>query len=133
RSPEVKLTDDFGIPPKKYQIKIHGTVVAEHEMRVGELMVLLGNRKIPDIPGEEVREPAFGMRAYSVMETFAEDLKREQYTYADNMSVLLTHLSEVIRNNLPQLLSRSEEHTSELQSRENLVCRLLLEKKKTNA
>ena len=34
-----------------------------------------------------------------------EDLKREQYTFADNMSVLLTHLSEVIRNNLPQLLS----------------------------
>ncbi|MBN9242902.1 MAG: flagellar biosynthesis protein FlhA [Mesorhizobium sp.] len=103
--PEVKLTDDFAIPPKSYQIKVHGTVVAEHQMRVGELMVLLGNRDIPDIPGEEVREPAFGMRAYSVMETFAEDLKREQFTYADNMSVLLTHLSEVIRNNLPQLLS----------------------------
>ena len=45
------------------------------------------------------------MRAYSVLETFAEDLKRENYTFADNMSVLLTHLSEVIRNNLPQLLS----------------------------
>ncbi len=103
--PEVKLTDDFAIPPKSYQIKVHGTVVAEHQMRVGELMVLLGNRDLPDIPGEEVREPAFGMRAYSVMETFAEDLKREQFTYADNMSVLLTHLSEVIRNNLPQLLS----------------------------
>jgi flagellar biosynthesis protein FlhA len=103
--PEVKLTDDFAIPPKSYQIKVHGTVVAEHQMRVGELMVLLGTRDIPDIPGEEVREPAFGMRAYSVMETFAEDLKREQFTYADNMSVLLTHLSEVIRNNLPQLLS----------------------------
>ncbi|TIU03775.1 MAG: EscV/YscV/HrcV family type III secretion system export apparatus protein, partial [Mesorhizobium sp.] len=54
---------------------------------------------------EEIREPAFGMRAYSVLETFAEDLKRENYTFADNMSVLLTHLSEVIRNNLPQLLS----------------------------
>ncbi|MFE0019043.1 flagellar biosynthesis protein FlhA [Mesorhizobium sp. NPDC059054] len=103
--PEVKLSDDFGIPPKSYQIKIHGTVVAEHQMRVGELMVLLGTRDLPDIPGEEVREPAFGMRAYSVMEAFAEDLKREQYTFADNMSVLLTHLSEVIRNNLPQLLS----------------------------
>ena len=56
-------------------------------------------------PGEEVREPAFGMRAYSVPEMFGEDLKREQFTFADNMSVLLTHLSEVIRNNLPQLLS----------------------------
>ncbi|WP_442582360.1 flagellar biosynthesis protein FlhA [Mesorhizobium sp. ASY16-5R] len=103
--PEVKLTDDLALQSKSYQIKIHGTVVAEHQMRVGELMVLLGKRDTPEIPGEEVREPAFGMRAYSVPEMFAEDLKREQYTYADNMSVLLTHLSEVIRNNLPQLLS----------------------------
>ena len=103
--PEVRLTDDFAIPSKSYQIKVHGTVVAEHSLRVGEVMVLLGNREVPDIPGEEVREPAFGMRAWSVPEMFSEDLKREQYTFADNMSVLLTHLSEVIRNNLPQLLS----------------------------
>ena len=103
--PEVRLTDDFAIPSKNYQIKVHGTVVAEHSLRVGEVMVLLGNREVPDIPGEEVREPAFGMRAWSVPEMFSEDLKREQYTFADNMSVLLTHLSEVIRNNLPQLLS----------------------------
>lgn len=103
--PEVRLTDDFAIPSKSYQIKVHGTVVAEHAVRVGEIMVLLGNREPPEIPGEEVKEPAFGMRAYSVPEMFAEDLKREQYAFADNMSVLLTHLSEVIRNNLPQLLS----------------------------
>jgi flagellar biosynthesis protein FlhA len=103
--PEVRLSDDFSIPPKCYQIKIHGTVVAEYQMRVGELMVLLGAGPLPEMPGEEVREPAFGMRAYSVSEAFAEDLKREKLTSADNMSVLLTHLSEVIRNNLPQLLS----------------------------
>ncbi|MCO6392906.1 flagellar biosynthesis protein FlhA [Aliihoeflea aestuarii] len=103
--PEVKLTDDFSIPPKSYRIKIHGTVVAEYEMRVGELMVLVGNGKTPTFPGEEVREPAFGMKAYSVPEMFAEDVKREKLTGVDNMSVLLTHLSEVIRNNLPQLLS----------------------------
>ncbi len=103
--PEIRLTDDFNIPSKNYQIKVHGTVVAEHQMRIGEVMVLLGNRAPPDIPGEEVREPAFGMRAYSVPEMFSEDLKREQFAFADNMSVLLTHLSEVIRNNLPQLLS----------------------------
>ncbi|GHC64451.1 flagellar biosynthesis protein FlhA [Limoniibacter endophyticus] len=103
--PEVKLTDDFAIPGKGYRIKIHGSVVSEYQMRVGEVMVLLGNRPTPQIPGEEVREPAFGMRAYSVPEAFIEDLKREQFAYADNLSVLLTHLSEVIRNNLPQLLS----------------------------
>jgi flagellar biosynthesis protein FlhA len=103
--PEVRLTDDLSLPGKTYQIKVHGTAVAEYQMRVGEVMVLLGKRDIPEIPGEEVREPAFGMRAYSVPEMFGEDLKREQFTFADNMSVLLTHLSEVIRNNLPQLLS----------------------------
>jgi flagellar biosynthesis protein FlhA len=103
--PEVKLTDDFSIPPKSYQIKIHGTVVAEYQMRVGELMVLVGTGEMPQLPGEEVREPAFGMRAFSVPEMFAEDVKREKLTGVDNMSVLLTHLSEVIRNNLPQLLS----------------------------
>jgi len=103
--PEVRLTDDFSIPSKSYQIKVHGTVVAEHQVRVGEVLVLLGNREAPDIPGEEVREPAFGMRAYSVPEMFGEDLKRDNFAFADNMSVLLTHLSEVIRNNLPQLLS----------------------------
>ena len=103
--PEVKLSEDVSVAPKTYQIKIHGTVVAEYQMRVGELMVLLGNRDLPDIPGEEVKEPAFGMRAYSVLDTFAEDLRRQQLAYADNMSVLLTHLSEVVRNNLPPLLS----------------------------
>jgi flagellar biosynthesis protein FlhA len=103
--PEVRLTDDFAISGKAYRIKIHGTVVAEYQVRVGEVMVLLGSREAPDVPGEEVREPAFGMRAWSVPEMFVEDLKREQFTFADNMSVLLTHLSEVVRNNLPQLLS----------------------------
>ncbi len=103
--PDVRLTDDFSIPPKSYRIKVHGTVVAEYEMRVGELMVLIGSGRTPDMPGEEVKEPAFGMRAYSVPEMFAEDLKRDRFAYADNVSVLLTHLSEVIRNNLPQLLS----------------------------
>ncbi len=103
--PEVRLTDDYTIPPKSYRIKIHGTVVTEYQMRVGELLVLVGNNRMPDMPGEEVKEPAFGMRAFSVPEMFADDLKRERYPFADNMSVLLTHLSEVIRNNLPQLLS----------------------------
>ena len=60
------------------------------------------------MPGEEVREPAFGMRAFSVPEMFADDLKRDGYAFADNLSVLLTHLSEVIRNNLPQLLSYTD-------------------------
>ncbi|PRA49559.1 flagellar biosynthesis protein FlhA [Brucella pituitosa] len=103
--PEIKVTDDISLPPKSYRIKIHGTAVASHELRVGEILVVLGERPIPSIPGEEVREPAFGMRAYSVPETFTSDLRRDGYMTVDNLSVLLTHLSEIVRNNLAQLLS----------------------------
>ncbi len=103
--PEVKLSDSFMIPAKSYQIKIHGTVIATHEVRPGDLLVVLGDGPIPDVPGDEVREPAFGMKALWVSDAYASEIKRQGFTAVDGASVLLTHLSEVIRNNLPQLLS----------------------------
>ena len=57
------------------------------------------------VPGFEMREPAFGMKAVSIAETFANELVREGFKGIDVLSVLLTHLGETIRNNLAQLLS----------------------------
>ena len=109
--PEIKLTDDLGIPPKTYQIKVHGTVVAGEELRIGDVLVVTGDGPRPDVPGDETREPAFGMKAIWVSETFANTVKREGFAPVDNMSVLLTHLREVIRNNLAQLLSYKDMRT----------------------
>ncbi|WP_105381496.1 flagellar biosynthesis protein FlhA [Neorhizobium alkalisoli] len=103
--PEIKVTDDIAIPEKSYGIRIHGTTIASNTLRVGDVLVVTGSGRKPSIPGDEIREPAFGMPAVSILETFAEDLKREGFHPIDNVSVVLTHLSEVIRNNLPQLLS----------------------------
>ncbi|MGV3550706.1 flagellar biosynthesis protein FlhA [Rhizobium sp.] len=103
--PEIRVSDDISIPDKAYQIRIHGTTVASNLLRVGEVLVITGGGRRPSAPGDDVREPAFGMPAVSVIETFTEDLKREGFHPIDNVSVVLTHLSEVIRNNLPQLLS----------------------------
>jgi flagellar biosynthesis protein FlhA len=103
--PEIKLTDDLGLPPKTYQIKVHGTVVASEELRIGDVLVIVGEGPRPDVPGEDAREPAFGIKAMWVPEMFADSLKREGFKPVDNMSVLLTHMREVIRNNLAQLLS----------------------------
>jgi flagellar biosynthesis protein FlhA len=103
--PEIKLTDDISIPPKTYQIKIHGTVAASAELRIGDVLVVTGDGPVPDVPGDETREPAFGMKAMWASSTFADTLRRAGFTPVDNMSVLLTHLGEVIRNNLAQLLS----------------------------
>ena len=103
--PEIKVSDDISIPDKSYHIRIHGTTVASNVVRVGEVLVVTGGGRRPSVPGDEIREPAFGMPAVSILETFVDDLRREGFHPIDNVSVVLTHLSEVIRNNLPQLLS----------------------------
>jgi flagellar biosynthesis protein FlhA len=103
--PDIKLSDSLTIPPKTYQIKIHGTVIASQELRLGQFMVITGDGRHPDVPGEEVRESAFGMKAMWISDAFMNEVKRGGFNTVDNISVLLTHLSETIRNNLSQLLS----------------------------
>ncbi|GES42662.1 flagellar biosynthesis protein [Rhizobium dioscoreae] len=103
--PEIKVIDDMAIADKSYQIRIHGTTIASNMLRVGEVLVVTGSGRKPTVPGDEIREPAFGMPAVSVLEAFTEDLKREGFQPIDNVSVVLTHMSEVIRTNLPALLS----------------------------
>src|SRR2546430_4155492 len=53
-------------------------------------------------------------------------------TLAENVSLPLGEYTRLTAAEIAELVSRSEEHTSELQSQSNLVCRLLLEKKKNN-
>lgn len=103
--PDIKLTDSLLISPKSYQIKIYGTVVATHQLRIGDSLVVVGDGRRPNLPGEEIREPAFGMRAIWFSEALNSELKREGFNPIDCVSVLMTHLSEVVRNNLSQLLS----------------------------
>ena len=103
--PEIKLTDDIRAPAKTYQIRIHGTVVATQELKTHEFLVIVGDGRRPNVPGDEVREPAFGMKAMSISQAYLKDVKREGFKPIDAVSVLLTHLSEVIHNNLAQLLS----------------------------
>ncbi len=103
--PEIKLSDDLALDGKSYEIKVHGTTVATQQMRLGELLIVLGEQPVPDIPHDLTKEPAFGLRAAWISETFASAARRAGFEPVDTLSVLLTHLSEVIRNNLAHLLS----------------------------
>jgi flagellar biosynthesis protein FlhA len=104
--PDIRVTDSLTLDPKSYQIKIHGTIIASQHLKVGELLVIpnADGAALP-VPADETREPAFGMPAYWVPQAYRDELKRRGLTPAENITVILTHLSEVIRNNLPQLLS----------------------------
>ena len=103
--PEIRVSDSLDVAAKGYEIRVHGTTVAQAVLKVGDLLVVLGDRKSVDLPGEETREPAFGMQALWVPEASASELRRRGLEGVDNLSVMLTHLSEVIRSHLAQLLS----------------------------
>jgi flagellar biosynthesis protein FlhA len=103
--PEIKLSEDIQLGAKDYCIKIHGTVVSKYELRPKEVLVVLGNKEVPSLPGDSVREPAFGLEAMWFPEMFNTELKHLGFKPFEPMSVMLTHLSEVVRNNLAQLLS----------------------------
>lgn len=103
--PDIRLSDDLLIPPRSYGIQIHGTTAASFELRLGELLIIPGGKPRPELPGDEVREPAFGMEAYWYPDVFAAELRAGGHVPVDPMSVMLTHLSEVIRSNLGHLMS----------------------------
>ncbi|HEY8163072.1 MAG: flagellar biosynthesis protein FlhA [Methylocystis sp.] len=103
--PEIRLADDLQVKPKGYQIRIHGTIVVSEELRLGQQMIVVGNGRMPDLPGEEARDPAFGIKALWIADALVEEARRQRFNPIDPMSVLLTHLGEVLRNNLSQLLS----------------------------
>ena len=103
--PEIKLSDDLNVKAKSYQIKVHGAVVATHELRLGQHLIVIGQGKAPDLPGEEALDPAFGIRSMWIPDALIEEARRMGFAPVDPVSVLLTHLSETLRNNLSQLLS----------------------------
>ncbi|MDH2312890.1 flagellar biosynthesis protein FlhA [Methylobacterium brachiatum] len=103
--PDIKLVESATVPSKTYEIAIHGTVIASQQVRPGEVLIVVGDGPMPSLIGEEVHEPAFGMKAVWVPEAYAQEARREGFSPIDWHSVMLTHVSEVIRNNLPQLLS----------------------------
>lgn len=103
--PEIKVTNDVTLHPRVYTIKIHGAVCAQYQLRFGDVLVITKAKTIEGVPCDPVREPAFGLDAFWVPETFATALKREGYDVIDCQSVLLTHVAETLRAHLAQIFS----------------------------
>lgn len=103
--PEVKVGEDFSVPSRGYQIKVFGTVVASETVALTDLLVIARDGPPPALPYEEATEPVFGSKAWRIADVHGHALKQQGYQPIDAMSLVLTHLSEVVRNNLAQLFS----------------------------
>ncbi|CUH40658.1 Flagellar biosynthesis protein FlhA [Jannaschia seosinensis] len=100
--PEIRLTDDQGLPSGTYVIRIHGVEMARDRLERDHVLLLTGTGSSAEMPGREVREPVYGAPARWILAREADDLIGE--TIVTPGEVLATHLLEVIKSNFPQLL-----------------------------
>ena len=104
--PPVRTVDAAGLPANTYVVKLHGVEAARGEAPAGHAMVLGDDAN--GVPGRATVDPVFGMPAKWVQEELADLLASEGATVIDRASVIVTHLSEVVRGSAGDLLTRQD-------------------------
>jgi flagellar biosynthesis protein FlhA len=106
--PPVRVTDNLGLRAREYLIAIKGVEAARYELPPGcELAISPGPDAAP-IGGIPTREPAFGISAAWIGPESAEKARAAGYTVVDAISVVGTHLGEIVRRNAHELFSRQD-------------------------
>jgi flagellar biosynthesis protein FlhA len=106
--PSVRIKDSSFLPPKGYVISVMGVEVASGEVRPRQLLAIdPSGGSAPDVAGESTREPTFGLQAKWIDPSRHEEAIAKGYTVVDPESVITTHLTEVIKDNLATLLTFS--------------------------
>jgi len=103
--PPVRIKDDSNLPAMSYAISLQGVETARGEVRPGLMMVIDPSGKDADLVGERTREPTFGLHAVWVDQSRASDAEMRGLTVVDPESVITTHLTEVIKEYMPDLLT----------------------------
>jgi flagellar biosynthesis protein FlhA len=106
--PSVRILDNMRLPSQGYCIRIKEMEAGSGEVRLGHMMAMDPRGGQVDLPGEHVKEPAFGLPATWVDENLREEATFRGYTIVDPATVLTTHLTEILKENMPDLLSYAE-------------------------
>jgi len=106
--PPVRVTDNLSLRSREYLVSLKGVEISRYELPQGcELAIPTGAGNVA-VEGQATREPAFGMSAVWVPAERAEKARHSGYTVVDSVSVLGTHLSELIRRHAHELFSRQD-------------------------
>ena len=106
--PSVRIQDNIQLPANSYAIKLKEIEAGRGDLRASMLLVMHPRGEKISLPGEETTEPTFGLPAKWVAETAREEANFRGYTVVDPATVLTTHLTEIIKDNLSELLSYAE-------------------------
>lgn len=106
--PSIRLRDSSSLNTNQYVIKIKGEEVAKGEILIDYYLALEPSEPSGEIEGIETIEPAYGIPSKWITPDLKEMAEIYGYTVIDPLSVMVTHMSEVIKQYVYELLSRSE-------------------------
>ena len=106
--PIIRLRDNIQLNPNQYIIKIKGIQVTEGEIMFDHYMAMNPGYVEEEITGIETFEPSFHLPALWITESQRERAESLGYTVVDPPSIIATHLTEVIRNHIAELLTRQD-------------------------
>jgi flagellar biosynthesis protein FlhA len=106
--PSVRIQDNMQLPANNYVIKVKELEAAHGTLRPDMLLVMNPSGEKIGLPGEETIEPTFGLPAMWITEQYREEALFRNLTLVDPPTVITTHLTEIIKDNLSELLSYSE-------------------------
>lgn len=106
--PIIRLRDNIQLNPNQYVIKIKGIQVAEGEILFDHYMAMNPGFVEEEIPGIPTFEPSFHLPATWITEGQRERAEAMGYTVVDPPSIIATHLTEVIREHISELLTRQD-------------------------
>jgi flagellar biosynthesis protein FlhA len=106
--PAIRIRDNMQINADEYVIKMRGNPVATGSVHPGMYLALDSGAVTTKLNGEVTREPAFGLPAVWVAESQRSQAEMMNYTVVEASGVMATHLTEVIKAQAAELVTREE-------------------------
>ncbi len=106
--PPVRIQDNMQLSSDAYCVRIKEIEAGRGELRPNALLAMDPHGGVPDMVGETTQEPAFGLPALWIDPSLREEAVFRSFTVVDPPSVLATHLTELIKQNMSELLSFAE-------------------------
>lgn len=109
--PTIRIRDNIQLKPNAYVIKLKGVEIAKGELLLDHYLAMNPGSVMEEVSGIETVEPAFGLPALWIQELTREKAELAGYTVVDPVSVLTTHLTEIIKAHAAEILGRQEVQT----------------------
>lgn len=106
--PQVRILDNMQLGANEYRICVKEVNSGGGELFPGQLLIMDPQGRAIDLPGTHTTEPAFGLPATWVMGAMREEASFKGLTVVDPGTVLTTHLTEVLKSHMSELLSFAE-------------------------